>query len=192
MLFKTHKALCRNLVQKLISDVLPKVAQREEKAKTKFLLFILDDMIEFLGPEYLGPLYGQIVQQICTYSNNKFAAIRQAAAYGIGMVAEHGGQAFAGVNQLCLQGLNACIEFKMDAKTKAKKSKTVQFHHARDNAVAALGKIIKHQKDLVDINQLMPAWLGQLPLTHDMEEAHIQNKMLAEQALKNPQFILGA
>lgn len=42
----------------------------------KFVLFILDDMVEFLGPEFLGPVYPDIVAQICSYSNNKFSAIR--------------------------------------------------------------------------------------------------------------------
>ena len=87
MIFKTHKNFSKNLVTKLINVVLPEVAKNPAKQKQKFLLFILDDMVEFLGPDFLGPLYPEIVQQICTYSNNKFAALRQASVYGIGMVA---------------------------------------------------------------------------------------------------------
>jgi hypothetical protein len=56
-LFKTHKNHCKNLVHKLITQVLPEVAKQDTKAKNKFLLFILDDMVEFLGPDFLGPLY---------------------------------------------------------------------------------------------------------------------------------------
>ena len=29
------------------------------------MLFILDDMVEFLGPDYLGPVYSTVVEQIC-------------------------------------------------------------------------------------------------------------------------------
>jgi hypothetical protein len=57
VIFKTHKELCNNLVQKLVSEVLPKIAQDQSKCKIKFQLFILDDMVEFLGPDFLGPLY---------------------------------------------------------------------------------------------------------------------------------------
>jgi hypothetical protein len=57
-------------------------------------LFILDDMVEFLGPDFLGPLYIQIAEQICKFSNSKFAAIRQASVYGIGMIAQYGGAMF--------------------------------------------------------------------------------------------------
>lgn len=61
------------------------------------------------------------------------------------MIAQHGGAAFAPVSQMCLEGVRSAIEYKMDANTKEKKSKSQVFHHARDNAVAALAKILKHQ-----------------------------------------------
>jgi len=143
--FKTHKDLCQTLVQKLISEVLPKYAKETAtKHDMKMLLFILDDMVEFLGPDFLGPIYPQVCSQICKYSQSKFPAIRQAAVYGIGMIAEHGGAAFHPVSQDCLTGIRFAIEFLPDSQTKAKKSKMTQFNHARDNAVAALGKVIKH------------------------------------------------
>jgi hypothetical protein len=44
-------------------------------------------MIEHLGPDFLGPMYASIVTQICKYTSNEFAAIRQAAVYGLGMAA---------------------------------------------------------------------------------------------------------
>ena len=80
----------------------------------------------------------------------------------------------------------------MDGSVKEKKTKSTQFYHARDNAIAALGKVLKYQSNAVDLNVLMPFWLNNLPLSHDMEEAHIQNKFLSEAILKNPTFILGA
>lgn len=51
------------------------------------MLFILDDMVEYLGPDFLGPMYPQIAEQICSFSNSKYSAIRQASVYGIGMIA---------------------------------------------------------------------------------------------------------
>jgi hypothetical protein len=123
VLFKTHKDHCQGLAQKLINTVLPEVAKHESKQKQKFLLFILDDMVEFLGPAFLGPVYPQIVQQICTYTSSKFAAIRQASVYGIGMVAQHGGEAFPPLRDLCLQSLRTAIDYPMDASVKEKKSK---------------------------------------------------------------------
>lgn len=91
IMFKTHRDFCRPLVQQLITEILPRVAKDTSKAKTKFLLFILDDMVEFLGPEFLQATYPLVVQQICSHTSSKYAAVRQAAVYGIGMTAQHGG-----------------------------------------------------------------------------------------------------
>lgn len=122
-LFKTHRESCRELVQKLWQEVLPAARKQATKHTMKFVLFILDDMVEFLGPDYLGPVYGEIVAQVCSYANSKFSAIRQAAVYGIGMIAQHGGAAFAAHSLLCLQSLKAAISYQMDNATKEKKSK---------------------------------------------------------------------
>ena len=45
ILFKTHKMSCRNLVQKLIIEVLPAVAKDDTKHKNKFLLFVDVDIV---------------------------------------------------------------------------------------------------------------------------------------------------
>ena len=50
------------------------------------------------------------------------------------------------------------------------------YHHARDNAIASIGKVIKYQTDIVKNNpnyagNLVTYWLSLLPITHDTEEA---------------------
>ena len=107
------------------------------------------------------------------------------------MVAQHGGDAFAALSDGCLLSLKTAIEFPMDGSVKEKKSKASQYHHARDNAVAALGKVLQFQHGRADHTALIPFWLNQLPLTHDMDEAKIQNKFVAEAVLRNPTAILG-
>lgn len=42
------------------------------------------------------------------------------------------------------------------------------------------------------MNLLVPFWLNLLPLTHDMEEAKVQNEFLSDSVLKNGAFVLGA
>ena len=54
IMFKTHKDLCAGLVADLFDRVLPAALNSNEKNKQKFALFVMDDMIEFLGPAYLG------------------------------------------------------------------------------------------------------------------------------------------
>lgn len=77
MLFKTHKIHCKPLVEKILTQVLPSMVNSTDKAKQKFLLYILDDMIEYLGPEFLGmDVFGQIVTQVCKYAESPNSAIR--------------------------------------------------------------------------------------------------------------------
>lgn len=80
----------------------------------------------------------------------------------------------------------------MDNATKEKKSKQTQYNHARDNAIAALGKIIKYQESNIDAQTIIPSWFQLLPLNHDLEEAKLQNEFLAELLFKKHQLILGA
>lgn len=60
-LFKTHREFCRELVGKLWQEVLPNAAKLQSKHSMKFILFILDDMVEFLGAEFLGSVYPEVV-----------------------------------------------------------------------------------------------------------------------------------
>ena len=50
--------------------------------------------------------------------------------------------------------------------------------HAKDNAVSALGKIIKFQSGTVDAASLIPNWLALLPIKNDIDEAKLMNEMI--------------
>ena len=54
-LFKTHKDSVAALVQTLRTDIIPACFSSNEQKRYKFALFILDDMIEHLGPTYFSP-----------------------------------------------------------------------------------------------------------------------------------------
>lgn len=75
---------------------------------------------------------------------------------------------------------------------KEKKSKASQFRHARDNAVAALGKVLKFQGANVDSAALIGNFVAAMPLTDDMEEAKSMNEFLAFGLLKSPEMFIGA
>lgn len=54
-LFKTHKDFVGTLVQRLRSEIIPDCFASNEQKRFKFALFILDDMVEHLGPSYFSP-----------------------------------------------------------------------------------------------------------------------------------------
>jgi glycyl-tRNA synthetase alpha subunit len=54
-LFKTHKAFVANIVQHLREKTLNEAFGCGIQKRMKFGLFILDDMVEHLGPSYFAP-----------------------------------------------------------------------------------------------------------------------------------------
>lgn len=106
-------------------------------------------------------------------------------------MAEKAGPHFAQISNDCLLGLKNAIEFQMPASVKEKKTKVKQYKHAKDNAISALGKVIKYQSGVVDVHSLIPNWLGLLPIKADVEEAKLQNEFLAQLLIENPAVVLG-
>ena len=197
-LFKTHQPFVADLVNTLRTVTLNDAFTSGIQKRLKFGLFVLDDMVEHLGPSYFAPAdYMVIVQTVCKFANNKSASLRQASCYGIGAIAQHGGESFAAHSELCLNSLNEAIQYQMTGRVNEKKEKSTQFHHARDNAIASLGKILKHQKALIKSNaavygQLVGNWVSLLPITHDTEEASTQFEYLGEVVYTEPEILFTA
>ena len=59
--------------------------------------------------------------------------------------------------------------------------------HARDNAIASIGKIIKAHS--VVQSDILKFWLSCLPLKFDKPEAHAQHKFLAELTISRPDLV---
>ena len=71
VLFKTHKQFASNLVLKLQQEILPAAFGSKDQKRFKFGLFILDDMIEHLGPSFFNPGdFMTMVQTICQFCLN--------------------------------------------------------------------------------------------------------------------------
>lgn len=53
--------------------------------------------------------------------------------------------------------------------------KEKSYGHCKDNAVAAMGKFIKHHSENFDIVDYIATWFSCLPLKHDKPEAILQH-----------------
>ena len=186
VLFKTHKDSVAELVNSCKTKVIPAAMSSSVVKRYRFAIFILDDMVEHLGPTYFSPEDWQtIVNTICSYCDHTSASLRQASAYGIGILAQNSGEAFQGCSELCLTSLKKAIDVPVTEKVQGKKEKMIEYNHARDNAIASIGKILKHQSALVWQNaamasQLVSYWISLLPITHDLEEAQAQYEFLCD------------
>jgi hypothetical protein len=92
ILFKTHIEYVAELVGALQNEMLPQAFASNDQKRKKFGLFVLDDMVEHLGPNYFTQQqFGMIVQIICSFCSDKSASLRQASSYGIGIIAQNSG-----------------------------------------------------------------------------------------------------
>lgn len=98
--------------------------------------------------------------------------VRQAAAYGIGVAAHHGGPQYAGFCAMVLEPLFQCI-----ARADAREEDHV---YATENACAAIAKIIHfNASNIPNIESVISSWLDTLPIVNDEEEApHAYNILM--------------
>jgi len=64
-----------------------------------------------------------MVKTVCSFVNNQTSSLRQAASYGIGVIAQSSGEHFTAIMDDCLSALKAGIEKTPTAKIKEKKIK---------------------------------------------------------------------
>jgi hypothetical protein len=140
----------------------------------KFGIFLIDDIVEFLGYELLPNEWVSFATVLLKYTTESSCVLRQAACYGLGVFAEKTPSHVLNAETLQLW-LNALLEAVKIPKG-SEKEKT--YGHCRDNGIAAMGKIIKAHFAIFDPTPYLTIWLNFLPLKFDKEEGMVQNELL--------------
>lgn len=77
ILFKTHKELTLGFVEVIYNQILSKVLAPEVSDKMhKFGLFLIDDMIEFLGIELIPEKWPHLSEALLKYATDKTCFVR--------------------------------------------------------------------------------------------------------------------
>lgn len=174
-LFKTHKTMTLGLANYLIYNILPKVfIENQTENMLKFGIFLIDDIVEFLGYDLLPNEWVSFATVLLKYTCEASCVLRQAACYGLGIFAERTPASILNADTLQLW-LNSLLEAVKIPKG-SEKEKT--YGHCRDNGIAAIGKIIKAHFALFDTRPYLAIWLNFLPLRHDKDEGMVQNELL--------------
>ncbi|XP_077293524.1 karyopherin beta 3 isoform X2 [Arctopsyche grandis] len=123
---------------------------------------IFDDIIEFGGPAcakyqhyFLQPIVNSVI--------NEAAEVRQAAAYGCGVIAQFGGDQFA---QTCAQSLGKLIQIINEPD-----SREPEKINATENCISAVTKILQYNNTAIDVEDILRHWITWLPLVEDADEA---------------------
>lgn len=135
-------------------------------------LCIMDDVLEYCGGQS-GKYANMISEALIRGCEDSSPAIRQAAAYGIGVAARHGGEQWASFLGGALPYL-----FRLMQVADARNEDNV---YATENACAAIAKILHFNHSAVpNRDQVTAEWINYLPITNDEEAAPYGYLYLAE------------
>ena len=191
-LFETHGHLTMELVNEIINNYIPKFLLETSSNFEKLLaLLLLGDMAEFLKQELLSKIWGDICTILIKYSPHSDYEVRNASCYGLGVFAQSTTQNFSDYGKNIVPAIINVINLPIDKKLKKTEKENLKF--ARDNAISALGKVIKYhgQEFPNELNSLLDLWLNSMPIKKDKEEAKINIKFLLDILMKEPNKVLG-
>ncbi|KAI9190858.1 importin subunit beta-3 [Polychytrium aggregatum] len=153
-----------------------------DSSARQWAICVYDDLIEFTGPAS-WVYHTHFLSALSNALGDKSSDVRQAAAYGVGVMAQFGGESFA---QTCCQALNALfgIVNASDARSEANVVAT-------ENAISAIGKICHFHGQHFDVNTALAHWFQALPIVHDEDEAPHTYTYLLDLLEGNHPAILG-
>ncbi|KAL8405126.1 hypothetical protein RB594_009859 [Gaeumannomyces avenae] len=143
-----------------------------ETTQRQWGLCIMDDVLEYCGTDSIH--YANYIQKpLVDGCQDPNAAIRQAAAYGIGVAAQKGGEAWA-------QFLGGALPYLFQA-AQVPDARSEENVYATENACAAIAKILHFNSSTVqNADTVVVEWLKTLPVTNDEEAAPYVYAYLAE------------
>lgn len=187
-LFKTHKEDTLGIVDKLTKNVLPEYFKTgASQFEIKMGIFFVDDMIEHLGQGLLNHIWKDLALILGNYSSNPKPEIRQAAVYGIGVLAKATTEGFESLGDGFLAKIDEALNLPIgDADEE-------EFGHAQDNAISALGKIIVYQgAKISNLDGFVKKWIDSLPLKFDAGEAINIHELFVNSVISFPDKFFGS
>ena len=110
-LFKTHKELCLEMANKLISEIIPSLIKDSSHIIVKKIgLLIINKMIEYLGQDILPEKWNDLATTILRYSDHNDHKIRQVAVLGLGNFVVHTKRNFSYYQELVLESYHKVIK----------------------------------------------------------------------------------
>lgn len=170
-IFKTHGADFLPAWETL-SDTYAYFLTQPDPTQRQWALCIMDDVLEYCGPASFR-YASAMTQPLVDGCRDPVPAIRQAAAYGVGVAAHHGGPAWGPFVAGCVPILFAAMEVP--------NARSEDDVFATENACAAIAKILHYNAAHVpDVQAVIVRWLDTLPVVNDDEAAPYVYLYLAE------------
>ncbi|KAI4504097.1 hypothetical protein M0802_000568 [Mischocyttarus mexicanus] len=161
-LFITHKSSFFVCFDQICGHFVKLLSPDRSWSDHQWALCVFDDVIEFGGPE-CAKYQELFLRPMIQYVSDKSAEVRQAAAYGCGVLGQFGGEAFA---PACAEALPRLMEVINDPE-----SRSPENVNPTENAISAVTKILKYNNKAINVDKILPHWLSWLPVVEDEDEA---------------------
>ena len=185
-LFRVYSSVLLPLFDELLlasfQEMLQPVAISNDRVAA---LCVFDDIIEHCSSDGGSARYvPAVLPAFLEYASDESAEVRQAAAYGLGVLAQHcSSSTFNELSQQQAAARLLQIIESPDAFNDENSS-------ASDNAVSALGKLCRRSDTISAV--ATPRWLQSLPLRSDRDEARAVHCMLIELCEATDVHLLGS
>uniref|UniRef100_H3B692 Importin-5 n=1 Tax=Latimeria chalumnae TaxID=7897 RepID=H3B692_LATCH len=181
-MFSSYKEKVLPWFEQLLPLIVNLISSHNTEGYVHYYFFFLFSVIEHCSPssfKYAEYFLRPMLQSVCDNSPE----VRQAAAYGIGVMAQFGGENY---RQFCTEAIPLLVGVIQAAESKAKEN-----INATENCISAVGKIMKHRPECVNVNEVLPHWLSWLPVQEDREEAVHTFSYLCDLIESNNPIVLG-
>ncbi|XP_071481332.1 importin-5-like [Diadema antillarum] len=179
----THADTALPLFEMLLPNIVRLLPQDKPWTDRQWAICMFDDVIEFCGPlafKYKDYFLGPMLQNL----TDRSPEVRQAAAYGCGVLGKFGGPQFV---PACLEAIPILTKVIMETGSREKDNLA-----ATENAISAVTKIVQHNQSSLNMEEILPVWFNWLPVSEDREEAAYIYNFLCDLVQSNNAIILGA
>ncbi|XP_062236158.1 importin-5 [Platichthys flesus] len=180
--FSSYKEKVLPWFEQLLQLIVQLICPSRPWADRQWGLCIFDDVVEHCSPssfKYAEYFLQPMMQSVCDTSPE----VRQAAAYGVGVMAQYGGENY---RQFCTEAITLLVRVIQAAESRSKENV-----NATENCISAVGKVMRFRPECVNVNELLPHWLSWLPLNEDKEEAVHTFDFLCDLIESNNPIVLG-
>jgi hypothetical protein len=183
ILFKTHKNSSQEIVKIILEKLIPNFLSQNTNFEIKMAIYLIDDLIEFLGENYLSSQWDFFFKNLTIQVNKEDCEIRQSAAYGLGIFAQFTSD-YSKYAEESIKNLQKSLIYTPNDNTDEE-----EFGLAKDNIIASIGKIIKFQSknDFVKNNfkEIFKLWSNGLLIKYDSTEMENQHEWYCDVFLEN-------
>uniref|UniRef100_A0A8C7GJ32 Karyopherin (importin) beta 3 n=1 Tax=Oncorhynchus kisutch TaxID=8019 RepID=A0A8C7GJ32_ONCKI len=180
--FSSYKEQVLPWFEQLLQLIVQLVCPSRPWADRQWGLCIFDDVVEHCSPSSFK--YAELFLRAMALSlSDTSPEVRQAAAYGVGVMAQYGGENY---RPFCTEALPTLLGVIQSPDSKVKENV-----NATENCISAVGKVMRFRPECANVNEILPHWLSWLPLNEDKEEAVHTFDFLCDLIESNNPIVLG-